>query len=151
MLIGNRQALRYIIRNTTLAPRVRAEAQLQLTQMHAYTRPTQIRNRCIMGGKARGVLSDFKLTRVRTPLRECCHERFELWSWYPDSSTLGWRQWLETCRALSEQVGRRSIWVNPIGMMYDMNRQGWCQDWCQDWLDCIMIRLSESFGWTIPP
>lgn len=70
MLIGNRQALRYIIRNTTLAPRVRAEAQLQLTQMHAYTRPTQIRNRCIMGGKARGVLSDFKLTRVGTPLRE---------------------------------------------------------------------------------
>ncbi|QPG98652.1 hypothetical protein C2857_007830 [Epichloe festucae Fl1] len=58
-----RQALRYIIRNTTLAPRVRAEAQLQLTQMHAYTRPTQIRNRCIMGGQGRGVLSDFKMTR----------------------------------------------------------------------------------------
>lgn len=60
-----RQALRYIIRNTTLPPRVRAEAQLQLTQMHAYTRPTQIRNRCIMGGQGRGVLSDFKMTRVR--------------------------------------------------------------------------------------
>ncbi|EEU45762.1 hypothetical protein NCS52_00145500 [Fusarium sp. LHS14.1] len=58
-----RQALRYIIRNTTLPPRVRAEAQLQLTQMHCYTRPTQIRNRCIMGGQGRGVLSDFKMTR----------------------------------------------------------------------------------------
>ncbi|KAK2936824.1 hypothetical protein FoTM2_000040 [Fusarium oxysporum f. sp. vasinfectum] len=44
-------------------PRVRAEAQLQLTQMHCYTRPTQIRNRCIMGGQGRGVLSDFKMTR----------------------------------------------------------------------------------------
>ncbi|KAH7208163.1 hypothetical protein BKA60DRAFT_465229, partial [Fusarium oxysporum] len=42
---------------------VRAEAQLQLTQMHCYTRPTQIRNRCIMGGQGRGVLSDFKMTR----------------------------------------------------------------------------------------
>lgn len=61
----DRQALRYIIRNTTLAPRVRAEAQLQLTKMHCYTRPTQIHNRCIMGGQGRGVLSDFKMTRVR--------------------------------------------------------------------------------------
>jgi ribosomal protein S14 len=59
------QALRYIIRNTTLPPRVRAEAQLQLTQMHSYTRGTQIRNRCIMGGQGRGVLRDFKMTRVR--------------------------------------------------------------------------------------
>ncbi|KJZ71224.1 hypothetical protein HIM_09367 [Hirsutella minnesotensis 3608] len=58
-----RQALRYIIRNTTLSPRIRAEAQLQLTQMHAYTRPTQIKNRCIMGSKGRGILSDFKLSR----------------------------------------------------------------------------------------
>jgi len=40
-------------------------AQLQLTQMHCYTRPTQIRNRCILGGKSRGVFSDFKMTRVR--------------------------------------------------------------------------------------
>lgn len=64
---SDRQALRYIIRNTTLTPRIRAEAQLQLTQMHAYTRPTQIRNRCIMGGQGRGVLSDFKMTRVRLP------------------------------------------------------------------------------------
>ncbi|TAQ89764.1 hypothetical protein B7494_g1919 [Chlorociboria aeruginascens] len=44
-----RQALRYIIRNLTLPARTRAQAQLQLTQMHCYTRPTQIRNRCIEG------------------------------------------------------------------------------------------------------
>lgn len=60
----NRQALRYIIRNTTLAPRVRAEAQLQLTQMHCYTNPTQIRNRCLLGGKGRGIFRDFKMSRV---------------------------------------------------------------------------------------
>lgn len=56
-----------MIRNTTLPPRVRATAQLQLSQMHAYTRPTQIRNRCIMGGQGRGVLRAFKMTRVRAP------------------------------------------------------------------------------------
>jgi len=59
-----RQALRYIIRNTTLPARARAEAQLQLTQMHCYTRPTQIRNRCILGGKGRGIFRDFKMSRV---------------------------------------------------------------------------------------
>jgi len=56
-----------MIRNTTLPARTRAEAQLQLTQMHCYTRPTQIRGRCILGGKGRGVLRDFKLSRVSLP------------------------------------------------------------------------------------
>lgn len=65
-LSRNRQALRYIIRNTTLPQRARAQAQLQLSQMHAYTRFTQINNRCIEGGKSRGVLKDFKMSRVRS-------------------------------------------------------------------------------------
>lgn len=59
-----RQALRYMIRNTTLPPRVRAQAQLQLTQMHAYTRPTQIRNRCVAAGVARSVIREFRMGRV---------------------------------------------------------------------------------------
>jgi len=59
-----RQALRYVIRNTTLPPRARATAQLQLSQMHCYTRSTQIRNRCIMGGKAKGVFRDARMARV---------------------------------------------------------------------------------------
>ncbi|KAI4282523.1 MAG: hypothetical protein L6R38_002867 [Xanthoria sp. 2 TBL-2021] len=59
-----RQALRYIIRNTTLPPRARAQAQLQLSQMHAYTRSTQINNRCIEGGKSRGVFRHFRMARV---------------------------------------------------------------------------------------
>lgn len=62
--VRNRQALRHIIQNTTLPPRTRAEAQLQLTQMHCYTRPTQIRGRCILGGKGRGIFRDFKMSRV---------------------------------------------------------------------------------------
>ncbi|KAK6072666.1 Arb2 domain-containing protein [Seiridium cupressi] len=58
-----RQALRYIIQNTTLPARARAEAQLQLTQMHCYTRPTQIRGRCLLGGKGRGIFRDFRMSR----------------------------------------------------------------------------------------
>lgn len=46
---------------------MRAQAQLQLSQMHCYTRYTQIKNRCIAGGKGRGVLSDFRLGRVCAP------------------------------------------------------------------------------------
>ncbi|KAL5343427.1 hypothetical protein BJX70DRAFT_393991 [Aspergillus crustosus] len=60
-----RQALRYIIRNTTLPQRARAQAQLQLAQMHAYTRPTQIKNRCVAGGIARFVFRDFRLARFQ--------------------------------------------------------------------------------------
>ncbi|KAK2767382.1 40S ribosomal protein mrp2, mitochondrial [Arachnomyces sp. PD_36] len=60
-----RQALRYAIRNTSLPQRVRAQAQLQLSQMHCYTRPTQIRNRCIAGGVSRSVNRAFRLGRYQ--------------------------------------------------------------------------------------
>ncbi|PKY06588.1 putative 40S ribosomal protein S14 [Aspergillus campestris IBT 28561] len=60
-----RQALRYAIRNTALPQRVRAQAQLQLSQMHCYTRPTQIKNRCVAGGKARSVIRAFRLGRFQ--------------------------------------------------------------------------------------
>ncbi|KAL2822126.1 hypothetical protein BDW59DRAFT_149668 [Aspergillus cavernicola] len=60
-----RQALRYIIRNTTLPARARAQAQLQLSQMHAYTRSTQIKNRCVAGGIARSVIRDFRIARYQ--------------------------------------------------------------------------------------
>ncbi|KAK5028482.1 40S ribosomal protein mrp2, mitochondrial [Exophiala sideris] len=60
-----RQALRYIIRNTSLPGAMRTKAQLQLQQMHCYTRPTQIKNRCVMGGVARGVFRDFRMGRYQ--------------------------------------------------------------------------------------
>ncbi|KAJ5239606.1 hypothetical protein N7468_004225 [Penicillium chermesinum] len=62
---AERQALRYMIRNTSLPGRVRAQAQLQLSQMHCYTRPTQIKNRCIASGTARSVFRDFRLNRFQ--------------------------------------------------------------------------------------
>ncbi|KFA53326.1 hypothetical protein S40285_06478 [Stachybotrys chlorohalonatus IBT 40285] len=71
---AERQALRYVIRNTTLPARARAEAQLQLTQMHAYTRPTQIRNRCTISGEGRGVLRAFKMSRYNFRLQAMAGE-----------------------------------------------------------------------------
>ncbi|KIW07827.1 uncharacterized protein PV09_01745 [Verruconis gallopava] len=61
----DRQALRYIVRNTSLPARMRAQAQLDLSQMHPYTRLTQINNRCIFGGRARGVFRDFRMSRYQ--------------------------------------------------------------------------------------
>ncbi|PVI06506.1 mitochondrial 40S ribosomal protein-like protein MRP2 [Periconia macrospinosa] len=62
---AERNALRFIIRNTTLPQRVRAQAQLELSKMHCYTRFTQVKNRCIMGGRGRGVFSDFRMARFQ--------------------------------------------------------------------------------------
>jgi len=59
-----RQALRYLIRNTGLPQSIRSRAQLELSQMHSYTRPTQIKNRCVMGGVGRGVFRAFRMGRV---------------------------------------------------------------------------------------
>ncbi|ETN45639.1 uncharacterized protein HMPREF1541_09471 [Cyphellophora europaea CBS 101466] len=60
-----RQALRYVIRNTTLPQRVRTAAHIELSKMHCYTRPNQIVNRCVMGGVARGVFRDFRMGRFQ--------------------------------------------------------------------------------------
>jgi small subunit ribosomal protein S14 len=53
-----------MIRNTSLPQRVRAQAQLQLANMHAYTRPTQITNRCVASGRSKSVFRAFRLTKV---------------------------------------------------------------------------------------
>lgn len=63
-----RQALRYISRNTTLAPRARAQAQLQLSDMPSNTRINQVKNRCVETARGRGVFRDFRICRVSRPL-----------------------------------------------------------------------------------
>lgn len=61
----HRQALRYMIRNTKLPESMRKRAVLELSQMSNYTRPTQIKNRCHMGGLSKGVFRAFRIGRVR--------------------------------------------------------------------------------------
>jgi len=60
-----RQALRYIVRNTQLPQAQRMKAQLELNAMHPHTRRTQIKNRCMMAGKGRGVFRDFRMARFQ--------------------------------------------------------------------------------------
>lgn len=116
---GNRQALRYAIRNTALPQRVRAQAQLQLAQMHAYTRSTQIKNRCVAGGIARGVFRAFRLGRV-CPFSHLLF--FSHWlgvfvRWWADfgvhSINSVNRRWRVSCRALRRRRGSFSTmwWV----------------------------------------
>ncbi|KAL6947456.1 40S ribosomal protein mrp2, mitochondrial [Hanseniaspora osmophila] len=57
------QALKHIARNTTLPTKVRLQAQLQLASMPNYTKFTQVKNRCVESGHARGVISKFGLNR----------------------------------------------------------------------------------------
>ncbi|EMR11086.1 hypothetical protein PNEG_00685 [Pneumocystis murina B123] len=60
-----RQALRYIVRNTTLPAQVRIRAQQRLIEMPSDTRTTRVKNRCIESGKGRGIFRDFRLCRYQ--------------------------------------------------------------------------------------
>ncbi|CCC68066.1 hypothetical protein NCAS_0A15080 [Naumovozyma castellii] len=60
-----RKALKFIARNTLLPARARLEAQLRLSTLPNYTRPTQVKNRCVESGHSRFVLSDFRLCRTQ--------------------------------------------------------------------------------------
>jgi len=58
-----RKALRYIIRSNAFSGRQKLEAQLQLTQLPVSSQPTKVKGRCVVGGKGRGILRDFKMAR----------------------------------------------------------------------------------------
>ncbi len=84
---ATRQALRYLIRNTTLPQSVRDKAKLQLARMHSYTRATAIRNRCIMGGVARSVFRDFRMGRVSRLDVSWQKDCTFLYRWWDESSS----------------------------------------------------------------
>jgi small subunit ribosomal protein S14 len=63
-----RRAYLYVARNQTLPPQVRHQAQLQLNTFDKYTRPSTIKNRCAETGRGRGVMSEFALCRVSSPM-----------------------------------------------------------------------------------
>ena len=55
------QALKSIVKDRTLDSIVRMNAQKKLQTFISYARPSSVRNRCIVNGKARGVLGGFKM------------------------------------------------------------------------------------------
>ncbi|GAA6026803.1 hypothetical protein JCM8097_005873 [Rhodosporidiobolus ruineniae] len=63
-----RRAYLYIMRNTTLDPKVRSAAMLKLNAFPKQTRPTSVKNRCVETGRGGGVLSEFGLCRHRFKL-----------------------------------------------------------------------------------
>ncbi|TFK29299.1 mitochondrial 40s ribosomal protein [Coprinopsis marcescibilis] len=64
-----RRAYLYVARNETLPPQVRHQAQLQLNAFPANTRPTTVKNRCVISGRGRGIMSDFGLCRFQFRLK----------------------------------------------------------------------------------
>ncbi|TPX48101.1 hypothetical protein SeMB42_g02407 [Synchytrium endobioticum] len=59
-----RQALRAIVRDTSLPMAARFRAQLDLNRMPRYTRPCSIHGRCPESGTARGLIVEHKLSRI---------------------------------------------------------------------------------------
>jgi small subunit ribosomal protein S14 len=69
-----RRAFKFVARNTTLPFRVRHQAQLQLNQFPAKSRPVAVKERCTETGRGRGVMTEFGLCRV-SELRSSLMER----------------------------------------------------------------------------
>lgn len=55
------QALKLITKDASLPLKSRMMAQKELQKFPSYSRPAAVRNRCIVHGKARGVLGGFKM------------------------------------------------------------------------------------------
>ncbi len=83
-----RRAYKYIARNTTLPSRVRMQAQLQLNQFPAKSRPAAVRNRCVETGRGRAVINEFGLCRVSAKRPSGCHIFRNYSMAFGDGSTL---------------------------------------------------------------
>jgi small subunit ribosomal protein S14 len=59
-----RKSYKYIARNQTLPANVRYQAQLRLHQLPTASCPTQLVTRCIVSGRGKAVLKDFKYSRI---------------------------------------------------------------------------------------
>ncbi|EGF77628.1 hypothetical protein BATDEDRAFT_13912 [Batrachochytrium dendrobatidis JAM81] len=69
-----RQALRLIIKDERNTLPVRVRAQLELQKMPSYSQPSAIKNRCIIGGKSRGYISEFRMSQIEFRQHALCGE-----------------------------------------------------------------------------
>lgn len=60
-----RLVLKSLVRSTRLPAAVRAAAGRQLAEMPANTSATRIRQRCILTGRPRAVISDYRISRMK--------------------------------------------------------------------------------------
>ena len=66
-----RSALRKESKDQSLSFEVRAEARRQLAKLPRNSAAVRVRNRCLITGRPRGVLSYFKISRIK--FREMAH------------------------------------------------------------------------------
>jgi small subunit ribosomal protein S14 len=59
-----RQALRAIIHTRELPLKTRVLAQHELQRLPSYSKPTAINRRCIVGGRSRNIIKEFKLSPI---------------------------------------------------------------------------------------
>ncbi len=64
-----RQAFRFIARNERLPMNLRYKAQLELNNFPRAARPANVKNRCILTGRGRGILRDFRMCRYQFRLK----------------------------------------------------------------------------------
>ncbi|KAJ2162505.1 40S ribosomal protein mrp2, mitochondrial [Coemansia sp. RSA 552] len=64
-----RTVWRYLSRNTTVDPQIRMKAQMALSFVSRNSSPASIKNRCILTGRGRGVLSQWRMCRFQFRLR----------------------------------------------------------------------------------
>ncbi|KAL7415663.1 hypothetical protein BDY24DRAFT_381822 [Mrakia frigida] len=60
-----RRAYLFVARNETLPDTIRTRAQQALHRLPKKCTPTEVKNTCIKTGKARGINSEFKLSRIQ--------------------------------------------------------------------------------------
>jgi small subunit ribosomal protein S14 len=59
-----RITLKSIQQNRSLPPKLRFFAQTQLGEQKTKSSPVQVRNRCVLTGRSRGVYNYFKISRI---------------------------------------------------------------------------------------
>ncbi|KAI8921482.1 hypothetical protein BC831DRAFT_476929 [Entophlyctis helioformis] len=59
-----RQALRLVVKDQRNPLSVRVRAQIELQKLPRYSHPSAITNRCIVGGKTKGYLSEFRMSQI---------------------------------------------------------------------------------------
>ncbi|KAL2918358.1 40S ribosomal protein mrp2, mitochondrial [Polyrhizophydium stewartii] len=69
-----RKALRLIVKDQRNPLPVRVRAQIELQKLPRMSHPSAITNRCIVGGKTRGHIGEFKMSQIEFRNHALCGE-----------------------------------------------------------------------------
>jgi len=59
-----RLKLKSIIQDLSVSPAIRYNATLKLAKLPRNSSPIRVRNRCVITGRPRGIVTDFKMSRL---------------------------------------------------------------------------------------